>query len=29
VAQPGIYRIEVVVVRGVSLITGVEGVFVP
>ena len=29
VAQPGIYRIEVVVVRDVSLITGVEGVFVP
>lgn len=29
VNSPGLYKIEVVVVRGVSLITGVEGVYLP
>ena len=29
VSTPGLYKIEVVVVRGVSLITGVEGVYLP
>jgi len=29
VATPGLYKIEVVVVRGVSLITATEGVFLP
>lgn len=29
VNNPGLYKIEVVVVRGVSLITGVEGVYLP
>lgn len=28
-AKPGLYKIEVVVVRGVSLITAVEGVYLP
>lgn len=28
-STPGLYKIEVVVVRGISLITGIEGVYLP